>query len=169
VQHKYPFVSADILASSKTIAQALVEGGYDEKPEEGDEDEVEATKDTSASVIRYEESNENKLVQQILQGSQAAQKDLEGKEKETVVEELNLKEDKEENAASVLTNEPEGEDAEKTKEDEPAKDESENVDDSADTPEEKKEEEVVVAVTEDKALAEAAAEEQSKYDFSLLD
>lgn len=108
------------------------------------------------------------MVQQILQGSQAAQKDLEGKEKETVVEELNLKEDKDENAASVLTNEPEGEDAEKTKEDEPAKDESENVDDSADTPEEKKEEEAV-AVTEDKALAEAAAEEQCKYDFSLLD
>ena len=67
VKHKYPFVAADILASSKTIAQALVEGGYDEKPEEQDEDEVEATKDTSSSpVIRYEESNENKLVQQIL-------------------------------------------------------------------------------------------------------
>lgn len=60
--------------------------------------------------------------------SQAAQKDTEGKEKETVVEELNLKEDKEE--GSGLT-EPEGEDAEKTKD----ADVSENVKEDADNAE----------------------------------
>ena len=39
VAHKYPFVAADILTSSKTIAQALTEGGWAIKTEEDEHDE----------------------------------------------------------------------------------------------------------------------------------
>ena len=34
IAHQYPFASADILCSSKTIAQALIEGGWNVKPDE---------------------------------------------------------------------------------------------------------------------------------------
>ena len=63
VAHKYPFVAADILSSSKTITQALVEGGWELRPDEEDEDEE--TKDETT----FEDSNENKMVQSILKSS----------------------------------------------------------------------------------------------------
>lgn len=35
--HKFPFVATDILTSSKTIAQALIEGGWSTKIDDGEE------------------------------------------------------------------------------------------------------------------------------------
>ena len=37
IAHKFPFVAADILTSSKTISQALIEGGWMTKEEEAED------------------------------------------------------------------------------------------------------------------------------------
>lgn len=36
IAHQYPFAAADILCSSKTISQALIEGGWQVKPDDDD-------------------------------------------------------------------------------------------------------------------------------------
>jgi hypothetical protein len=64
VAHKYPFVAADILSSSKTITQALVEGGWELRAEEEEEDTKEST---------FEDSNENKMVQSILKNTSVSE------------------------------------------------------------------------------------------------
>jgi hypothetical protein len=67
IAHKYPFVAADILSSSKTITQALVEGGWELRAEELEEED---TKDENT----FEESNENKMVQSILSNTSVSTK-----------------------------------------------------------------------------------------------
>lgn len=59
--HKFPFVAADVLSCSKTITQALFEGGCELAVEE--EEDAEATAVTQADIAG---DNENKMVQSIL-------------------------------------------------------------------------------------------------------
>jgi len=73
VAHKYPFVAMEILCSSKQVAQALCEGGWNSKADD-------ATEEDDDSM-----NSENKLVRDIL----ASRNDSHEK-KETLVEELNL-------------------------------------------------------------------------------
>ena len=58
--HKFPFVASDILTSSKTIAQALIEGGWAIKSEE--EEEAESEGDKKSEGDGFEDLNENKMV-----------------------------------------------------------------------------------------------------------
>ena len=63
--HKFPFVAADVLSCSKTITQALFEGGCELVVEE--EEDAEATAVTQAdSKDAFAGDNENKMVQSIL-------------------------------------------------------------------------------------------------------
>jgi len=79
--HKFPFVAADVLTSSKTIAQALCEGGWASKTEEPEEEEKKNNDEDDFD----DDKAENKMVQSILSN----QSDKEEKsDKECLVEEL---------------------------------------------------------------------------------
>lgn len=76
IGHKFPFVAAEILTSSKTITQALIEGGW-------------ATADGDESDKKSEsEDSENKLVRDILAANNKSEE-----KKETLVEQLDLDDD----------------------------------------------------------------------------
>ena len=94
--HKYPFIAADILTANKTIAKSLVEGGWQSKPEpdtqDAEEDDI-ALRMVSNSL---KEANDKKET------------------KETLVEELDLKEDGSSEQVEIGTNE-EGEKDEEAK------------------------------------------------------
>lgn len=94
IAHQYPFASADILCSSKTIAQALIEGGWNVKP---DNDEEKSDQDSEDQV--------NKMVRDSLNETND-KKD----KKETLVEELDLQEDSEGKPAQQKLTEPDAED-----------------------------------------------------------
>lgn len=68
VGHKFPFVAAEILTSSKTISQALIEGGWYIKPEE--EDSGDDKKSESEDSLQ----NENRMVRDILSTSSVSLK-----------------------------------------------------------------------------------------------
>lgn len=72
--HKFPFVAADILSSSKTITQALLEGGWEVAAEEEDAEAemvqfggLGAAHKSESSA--FDDANENKMVQSILKNT----------------------------------------------------------------------------------------------------
>ena len=91
--HKYPFIAADILTANKTIAKSLVEGGWQSKPEpdtqDAEEDDI-ALRMVSNSL---KEANDKKET------------------KETLVEELDLKEDGSSEQVQIGANEDQDEEA----------------------------------------------------------
>lgn len=52
IAHQYPFASADILCSSKTIAQALIEGGWNVKPDNDEEKSDQDSEDQVNKMVR---------------------------------------------------------------------------------------------------------------------
>lgn len=109
VAHKYPFVAADILCASKTIVQAMTEGGWStNNPEEDDDSDL----------------NENNMVRDILTACNVSPglypenlfncSEFQLKEKlekkETLVEELDLNEYGNDSSNKKKNNEPETED-----------------------------------------------------------
>jgi hypothetical protein len=60
ISKKFPFVAADILSQSKTVAQALLEGGWAVKAEEEEE---------SGDDKKSDDDCENKMVRDILNNS----------------------------------------------------------------------------------------------------
>jgi len=54
IAHKFPFVATDILTSSKSISQALIEGGVSPKIDEGDEsgEDKKSEQDTEDNTVQ---------------------------------------------------------------------------------------------------------------------
>lgn len=64
--HKYPFVAADVLSCSKTITQALFEGGCELQAEDEEEDHEVTAASKADQKDEFAGDNENKMVQSIL-------------------------------------------------------------------------------------------------------
>ena len=82
IAHKYPFIAAEILTASKTIASSLVEGGWQSKAEESD---------TQQDAGAAEEEDDDIALRMVSSSLKEVNEKKEAKE--TVVEEIDLKED----------------------------------------------------------------------------